>query len=222
MNTSTNNLVTQPREVIQHPATVHEHVRYEQVEEIQPVLNIEKFKTQVIQKTQPLLDKEVRAVHLEQKTLDTEIMPEVLVHSGGIPRARDVSTIDFMDTANMRVEKPPIIQEHENQRVIEEIQPVIYRETIVPTLIKETKPIYQKIVEDATYVQEVLPPKELHSTQFSYPRGFTGYNQPLETPRSETLPTTQAKEPMLAPKKNFLEEKTTTTTTTAPLSQNVI
>jgi len=225
--------MVQPKEVIQKPAVIHEQVKYEQVEEIQPIINVEKFKTQVVQKTQPLLDKEVKNVNVQQRTLNTEVLPEVNIATGGIPMARDTSTTQY-DQASIVVEKAPIMMESENKRIIEEIQPVIYKETIVPTLIKETKPIYQKVVEGATYVQEVLPPRELHSTQFTYPENYTSnviHPQPHHAQQlpsvNRSIPSTSSSSSSSSasstkPKKVVEETTTTTTTTVAPTSQNVM
>jgi hypothetical protein len=166
---STNLHVDLPVQVIEKPAAIHEEIRREQVEEIQPVINIEKFKTEVIQKTQPLFDKEVRAVAVEQRTLASETLPEVIVPSVQVPVAREVSTVRELNTEAIIVEKPAIINEVEKRQVIEEIQPVIYKETVIPTLIRETKPVYQKVVEATTYVQETLPPMPLNQSRFYAP-----------------------------------------------------
>lgn len=47
--------------------------------------------------------------------------------------------------------------ESEKKKIIEEIQPVIYREVIQPHIIRVTQPIYEKIIEADVYVTETLP-----------------------------------------------------------------
>jgi len=170
--------VTMPTQFIERPVAVHEQIRAEQVEEIQPVINVEKLYTEVIQKTQPLLDKEIRPVLIQQKVLPGQVLPELDLPNVSSRSLQDVSTVQFMNTASMVVEKPPIVNETDRTQIIEEIQPVIYKETIVPTVIRETKPIYQKVVEGTVYVQEVLPPKPLSNSGFSYQQ--QGLQQPMQ------------------------------------------
>jgi len=158
-----------PTQIVEKPVAVHEEIRNETVEEIQPVVNVEKFKTEVHQITQPLFDKEVRPVHIERSTLNAQMLPDVNVPGSGISLPRDASTVNYQDSASMVVEKPAIFIETQKRQVIDEIQPIIYKETVVPTVIQETKPIFQKIIEGPVYSQEVLPPQSLGSSHYAYP-----------------------------------------------------
>jgi len=155
--------VQMPTQIRENPAVVHEQIRREQVEEIQPIMNIEKLKTEVHQVTQPLLDKEIKPVAYQQVTLAREVLPEV-IHRGGPAPLRDISTVAYQNTQNMTVQKPAIYTEVDETTIIEEIQPVIYKETVVPSIIQETQPIYQKIVEGPTYIQETLAPRDISGT----------------------------------------------------------
>jgi len=156
LNNATVERVLLPTQVIEKPVAIHEEIRREMVEEIQPVINVEKLKTEVHQVTQPLFDKEVRPVQIENRTLATEVLPEVLVAGRGVNMANDVSTTKYLDTTTVVVEKPAQFREVERRQIIEEIQPVIYKETVVPSVIQETKPVYQKIVEGPVYTQSTL------------------------------------------------------------------
>jgi len=169
-----------PRQVIERPTAVHEQIRCEQVEEIQPVINIEKYQTQVVQKTQPLLDREVRPVNIQQVTLPSQLLPEI-IYSGGAPVAQDISTVNYLNRESMTVEKPAIVHEVDKTRVIEEIQPVIYKETVIPSLIKETQPMYQKIVEGTVYSQQTLPAQQMTS---HYPTNPVGIEPIITQPRA--------------------------------------
>jgi len=157
-----------PTQTFTREAAIHEQIREETVEEIQPILNVERYKTEVIQKTQPLIDREVRPVNIQQQTLGTQILPEVTNQGTGAPWQQDSSSVNYLDTAKLIVEKPALIMETEKKQIVEEIQPVIYKETIVPSVIKATQPIYQKIVEGTTYAQEVLPVQQLSGSNYSY------------------------------------------------------
>jgi len=168
-----------PTQIVEKPIAVHEEIRNETVEEIQPVVNVEKFKTEIHQITQPLFDKEVRPVHIERSTLNAQMLPDVNVPGSGIALPRDSSTVNYQDSASMVVEKPAIFIETQKRQVIDEIQPIIYKETVVPTVIQETKPIFQKIIEGPVYSQEVLPAQSLGSSHYAYPNQQSGIaNQP--------------------------------------------
>lgn len=65
-----------PVQTVEKAAAVHETIHKELVEEIQPIVNVEKFQTEVHQVTQPLFDREVRPVLIEKKVMATEILPE--------------------------------------------------------------------------------------------------------------------------------------------------
>jgi len=162
-----------PAQIIERPVAVHEEIRKEIVEEIQPVLNVEKLKTEIHQVTQPLFDKEVRAVNIEKKVLATEILPEVFIEGRGASLAADISTTKYLASEAVVVEKPAMFVEVEKTQVIEEIQPVLYKETIVPRVIQETKPVYQKIVEGPVYTQQTLAPRSLAETHYKYPTTYT-------------------------------------------------
>jgi len=155
-----------PTQIVQKPAAVHEEIRKEVIEEIQPVVNVEKIHTEVHQVTQPLFDREVRAVDVQQRTLATEILPEVLVQGRGARSVDQVSTTEYQQTNTVVVEKPAQFIEVERTQIIEEIQPVIYKETVVPHVIKETKPVFQKIVEGPVYTQQTLPAQQLHGSSY--------------------------------------------------------
>jgi len=175
-----------PVQRVEKPTAIHEEIRREQVEEIQPVVNIEKYKTEVIQKTQPLLDKEVKPVHVEQKYLPSETLPEVVMRGTDSRMDQDKSTVNYLETRSVTVEKPPIINETENRQIIEEVQPVIYKETVVPTLIRETKPVYQKVVEGTTYQSETLAPRQLNASNSPVPL-HSASNQPAPIPIERSI-----------------------------------
>jgi len=169
LNVGTKNYtqVVLPTKIIEKPAAIHEEIRREQVEEIQPIVNVEKIKTEVHQVTQPLIDREVRAVGVQERMLPTQVLPQINQPTVALRSAEDVSTVSYRQDTNLVVEKPAMYMETQKKQIIEEIQPVIYKETIVPTLIKETKPIYQTIVEGTTYVHEVLPAVQLKTSNWA-------------------------------------------------------
>jgi len=153
--------VSLPVQHLERGAVIHEDIRNETVEEIQPIVNVEKYKTEIHQVTQPLIDREIRPIAFEQARLAPQVLPEVHIDSRSVPYASDHSTVQ-REAASMTVERPALFFETDRTQVIEEIQPVIYKETIVPHIIQETKPIYQKIVEGPVFVQETMPVRSIN------------------------------------------------------------
>jgi len=216
-----------PTQFVEKPTAVHEEIRRETIEEITPVVNVEKIKTEVHQITAPLFDKEIKPVLYEKKTLATEILPEVMIEGRGVRAVEDYSTTRYLDTKTTFVEKAAIINEVERTQIIEEIQPVVYKETIVPTVIRETKPVYQKIVEGTVYTHQTLAPRSLHETNFHYPTNQAPIEFPenipvvvreVAQPVREVIVETVAAPVVVAPVqhgvKEIIEETVTTTTTT--------
>jgi hypothetical protein len=68
---------------------------------------------------------------------------------------RYVSEVQTQPVSREFVNKAPIIEEHVSRKVVEEVQPVLYRETVAPVLIEETQPIYEKVVEAPVIIEEV-------------------------------------------------------------------
>jgi len=56
------------------------------------------------------------------------------------------------------IKKQPIVQDQVKLNELTEIQPVIHRETIEPTIVKTTAPVYEKVVEKPTIVHEMRAP----------------------------------------------------------------
>lgn len=186
-----------PTQIIEKPMAVHEEIRREQIEEIQPVINIEKLQTEVHQVTQPLIDKEVKPVHLEKRLLDTQVLPEVHLPGLGMAMPTERSSVHVQNTAGLVVEKPALIRETDKLQVIEEIQPVLYKETVVPTVIQETKPVYQKVVEGASYSQETRSARDLTAGRPAAV-GYVPDRNPAPAPVLErvSLPTQVIEKPM--------------------------
>jgi len=59
------------------------------------------------------------------------------------------------------VQRAPIIDEHVNRRVIEEVQPVLYREVVQPVVVEQVKPIYETVRDAPQYVNEQRPMRDL-------------------------------------------------------------
>jgi len=73
--------------------------------------------------------------------IQQEIQPEVVV----------------AEQREIIVEKNPIVHEVVKKKVIEQVQSEIFQKTIAPTIIKETVPIYEKVIIAPQVVYEVRP-----------------------------------------------------------------
>jgi len=222
-----------PIEHIEKPVIIHESIRQEQVEEIQSVVRVEREKTEIRQITQPLTDKEIRPVFIEERTLPVEVLPTIVSEGRSVPERLDQSTREFDATMRQVVEKAPIIQETEKWRIIEEVQPIIYREVIIPHVIRTSRPMREVIVEAPIFSEQVLQVRDLSASERQRWSSFftkdTVHREPLPAasipfisiPEPQTLPvrSIQPVQSMPRPQKEIVEEKiiTTTTTTTAPV-----
>jgi hypothetical protein len=147
-------------ERMERPAVVHEKIRREEVEEIQPVIHRELDRTEIRQITQPFLEKEVKPVQVHESILPAENRAPILPASSEIPREKFENLTEFEGVERRRIEKTPIIVETVKKHIIEEVQPIIYKEIHEPHIIKLTKPIYEKIVEAPVVFKERLPIRE--------------------------------------------------------------
>jgi len=206
-----------PVEIIEKPAVVHENIRQEQVEEIQPVVHVEREKTEIRQITQPLLDKEIKPVMVEERILPIEVLPTVNRDTGIIPESLESSTRTFEPTLRQVIEKTPIVQETEKWRIIEEVQPIIYKETIIPHIIRTSRPIREVIVEAPIFTAVTLPSRELDGLERERYSRFFNQELPIMT-RDAPIVIPQAPVMPAVHKKEILEEKNiiTTTTSSAP------
>jgi len=208
---------TQLREHIELTPIVHENIKEEFIEEIQPVVHVEREKTEVRQIMQPLIDKDVRPVKIEQRTLATEILPTVTKESVNVPRSTLQSTVNVEPVVRKVVEKPAIIKETERWRIIDEITPVIYKDTIVPTIIRVTKPIREVIVESPIYSEQTLAQREI--TQVERQRFMQYFNSSNATPNVEYFQPLHRNQQMNQSFNNSYNNSFSSSTSSTPQSQ---
>jgi hypothetical protein len=142
---------------IEKNPVIHEKIMKEEVEEIQPVVFREHDRPEVHQIVQPIImDTEVKPTIRIEKELPPEVLPTV-TRGSYLPSEAERNTLD-VQTKKIVVTKEPIIVDTQKRIIIEEIQPVIYKETVLPTIIHETKPIYETIFEPPMVTHEVREP----------------------------------------------------------------
>jgi len=138
--------------------------------EVQPVINLEREQTEIHSVVMPLREKEILPTTYEERVLPT-VEKEAVVESGEkfeeqyLQLAEQYhSTVNVETVEHVRIVKAPIVQEIIHKKIIEEIQPIIQKETIVPHVIREILPVHERLVEAPILVKEVLPEKDLGIT----------------------------------------------------------
>jgi len=148
-----------PKEIREKPAIIHEKIRREEVEEIQPVIHRERDTTELRQLTQPIYEQDVKPIQMHEQILAAEQRPTI-VYPVPMMAPAPLSTSEFAGVERKVIEKPAVLVETIRRHVIEEVQPVIYREIHEPHIIRVTKPIYEKVVEAPLIVQQTLVAKQ--------------------------------------------------------------
>jgi len=159
------------RQSIERPAVIHEKFFPVQREEIQPIIQREREKTEILQVEQPMYESETKPTVVHDIQLPAEVKPDVVESREEVQRIVDQFANSYHSTREIApvqyrvIEKPPIIQEHVRKRIIEEVQPIIHKEVIEPHLIRGIKPIYEKIIE-APVVTRIIKEMEYSTSTF--------------------------------------------------------
>jgi len=127
-------------------------------------------------------EREVVATEIREAMLPAQTRAVVVEDSSAFMAQRsgptDFSTREVTATMSQTVTNAPIIHETITHRVIEEVQPVIYKEIDRPVLIKETQPIYERIVEAPHVHHTVLPMNDMGvRTTTTISTGYTDVNR---------------------------------------------
>jgi len=204
---------------IEKPTVVHEKILPSQLTEVQPVVHIDREQTEVHKVVQPLKERDIAptqvqhvqlpAQHLESRASDAQFQTQYRAASN----LHSDTTV--APTATSFVERAPVVHENVHKRVVEEVQPVLYKETFQPTVIEAVKPIYENIVEAPILSQETLPVRDLGTkilpgTAAPYP---VTQQFPVQQQVPVAVPVTQA-----VP---VIKQTTTQTTTTAVTSEQM-
>jgi len=143
------------------PTVVKETVVPTERIEVQPVVHRDFHETEVHEVLQPLKEREVAPTEVFHATLPAEVLPEVRKGEMPIsaPLAQSESFVAPLTTE--RFEKTPVIEETVQKRIIEEVQPVLYKEVVKPVLVEQVRPVYEKVVEAPVFISEEKPMVDL-------------------------------------------------------------
>jgi hypothetical protein len=152
------------------PPIFEEVVKPREVIEVQPVITRERDVTEVHEVVQPIQAREVLPPVIEEKELPLLERETLLESTEEFQRSYEETTEAFQSSVEVeniqreRIIKQPIVQEVLHKTIVEEIQPVIHKETVVPHIVREVLPIHEKIVEAPKLFREELEEKDLGTT----------------------------------------------------------
>jgi len=131
--------------------------------EIQPVVRREREQVEVRELNQPILEKASLPTKIREEILPEErkVMGPLSAEAIEEPlrRAKEGLAPSRIREVAVRTveEKPPIVEESIRKKVYEEIVPIVERHVTEHQIIKEKKPIYEKVVEGPFFVVRELP-----------------------------------------------------------------
>jgi len=165
------------REVIQKDTVIHEHIHPVQKEEIQPIIYREREQLDVRQVTQMMHETQIRPTILEQRELPAERREAIVERGAPIAPNMILPSSQIDATTRTQVVHAPIVNEIIRKTVVEEIQPVLERDVFQSTIIQNTLPIYEKIIEAPLVTREVVSTRvELGTVDHSGRRLSQGFS----------------------------------------------
>jgi len=162
---STNPVVTM--ETLEKPTITHETIFPSEKIEVQPIVHREREQLEYHEVIQPLHEKDVVPTVVKYATLPNQVKPDVRESDAQFQTkyqelaSRYHAEVSTQPVAREFINKAPIVEERISRRIVEEIQPVLYKETIAPVLIEETQPIYERVIEAPTITEEIRQPLQL-------------------------------------------------------------
>jgi hypothetical protein len=193
-------------ETIQRQPVIMERISEVEKDIIKPIIHREREQTEIRQVTQPYVEKQFQPERIETRELPAEYRPPI-VQTAPVDTVRQYqeernklrSSVNILPKQLTVMEERPVVMEEVKKIIREEVQPVIYREVVAPSVIRETKHIYEKVVEAPRVLQEIRPIRPLHDlkswnvmpgqgSQF----GGQGLQQPLQQqqqlPQQRSIP----------------------------------
>jgi len=147
-------------EKVERPLIVRETILPQEKIEVQPIIHREREQLEVHEVLQPMRERDIAPTSMRSATLPAQVRAEVRESDANFQNqyraatTRYSSDIETMGVQRELVNKAPILEEHISKKILEEVQPILYRETVTPTLIEETQPVYEKIVEAPIMFEE--------------------------------------------------------------------
>jgi len=179
--------------VKQKGAVVQERIHHIEEEDIQPVIHLQREKTEIVHVTQPIKETQVLPTTIHQRELPSEFRPDVVIPGQTYARREVFPTVEYAQAERVQVLKPPIVEEVVKKNIIEEITPVVTRDVYQPHVIKERKDIYEKVIEAPVYVEQtrgVIDKGVFGSHNILTPKTFNANNGQYIVQQNTTTTTT--------------------------------
>jgi len=141
-------------ESFEKPVVVHETYHPLERTEVQPIIYREREQLDVRQVTHMLHETEIRPTIVEQRELPAEIR-ESVVERFAIEENIVLPSRDIEEARRTTLVHEPIVNEVIKRTIIEEVQPVLYKDIVTPIVIQQTQCIYEKVVEAPILIKEV-------------------------------------------------------------------
>jgi hypothetical protein len=155
------------KEVVERPTVVKETILPEEKVVIQPVVHREREQMEVHEVVQPMKERDIMPTKVLHATLPSETVAERRENDSAFHNeyrqvtGKYVPSVEYAPKTVQTTERAPIVEEHVHKKIVEEVQPVLYKEVIQPTLIQETQPIYEKVIEPPVLSFDNRPVREL-------------------------------------------------------------
>jgi hypothetical protein len=192
-------------ERVEKPVIVQETILPSERTEVQPIVHRDIEQTEVHHVLQPMRERDFAPTAVQHVTLPAQVYENAPTFQ--VREAPKIfSETHVAPTTREQYERAPLIEETIHKKVIEEVQPILYKEVVRPTVIEATKPIYERIVQAPVVLEETREILDLGTK--SIPMG----QQPMMGTR-ETMGTMGQMPPMMGPGvERVIVEKTTTIT----------
>lgn len=149
-------------ETIVKPEVVHATAKNVEQEIVTPVLQRDREHTEIRQVVQPIADQQVNVTqnidvvdNVQEKMFKEEMSAEnKALYNSNAALQNQSSTLD---TTRTQTVQPTQVHENLHKKIIEEIQPLIQREIINPTVINRTVPVHETVVHAPTVTSEIRP-----------------------------------------------------------------
>jgi len=172
----------------ERPMIVKEQIMPTEKIEIQPVIHREREQLEVHEVFQPIHERDIAPTLVKHETLPAQVRPEWRESDRNFQEKYQAATTKYSpETWNQPIQREvvnraPILEEHISRKIIEEVQPVLYKETIRPVIVEETQPIYERVVDAPTIVEETRNTVDWGVKVLPVPTGFTSTTANLEAP----------------------------------------
>lgn len=137
------------------PALAEEKIHHKEEVHVQDVVTRDIEKKEIRQVELPVHEVQTNATQHHNVVLQGKNIEKNLDRGTAIPAPRLPTATHTEDREVKTVTRAPIIQERVHHQIIEEVQPVVYRDVVQPHTVSVERPIHEHIVEPTTVTRTV-------------------------------------------------------------------